>query len=60
MLDEQWAMVEGRYDELQRAKQRRLQARASLAEKFSRAASEGDVEWKLLNEDLLTSASEQV
>ena len=59
MLDEQWAMVEGRYEELQRTKQRRSQAKASLAEKFGRAPSEGDVEWKLLNEDLLTSASKQ-
>jgi hypothetical protein len=59
MLDEQWAMGEGRYEELQRAKQRRSQARVSLAEKFGQAPSEGDVEWKLLNEDLLTSASKQ-
>ena len=59
ILDEQWAMVKGRYDELQRDKQRRSQARALLAEKFGRAPSEGDVEWKLLNEDLLTAAGEQ-
>lgn len=59
ILDEQWAMVEGRYDKLQRDKQRRLLARTSLAEKFGRAASDSDVEWCLLNEDLLTSAGTQ-
>jgi hypothetical protein len=58
-LDEQWAMVEGRYDELQRDKQRHSQARVLLAGKFGRAPSEGDVEWKLLNEDLLTAAGQQ-
>lgn len=57
MLDEQWAMVQGRLYECD--KQRRLEVRASLAEKFGRTPSERDVEWKLLNEDLLTCAGKQ-
>ena len=59
ILDEQWAMVKGNYDELQRDKQRRSEAGVALAEKFGRAPSESDVKWKLLNEDLLTLAGKQ-
>jgi hypothetical protein len=59
MLDEQWAMVKGRYDELQRDKERRSKARALLTETFGHVPGEDDVEWKLLNEDLLTAAGEQ-
>ncbi len=59
MLEEQWAMVKGHYYELQRDKQRRAQIKGLLAEKFGRAPSETDVEWKLLNENLLTAAREQ-
>lgn len=58
-IDEEWAKINGSWEELQIQKNRFTQAKSDLTAKFGVAASDGDVNWRLMNEDLIQHSSMQ-
>jgi predicted RNA-binding Zn-ribbon protein involved in translation (DUF1610 family) len=58
-IDEEWAKINGSWEELQIQKNRFAQSKSDLTAKFGTAASDGDVNWRLLNEDLIQHSSMQ-
>ena len=52
-IDEEWAKINGSWEEIQIQKKRFAQAKSDLSLKFNAVASDMDVKWRLLNEDLI-------
>lgn len=56
-IEEEWSIVAGTHEEYIANKQRIEHEREALKRKFGREPSNGDVQWSLLNKDLITHAS---
>lgn len=58
-IEEQWSIVNGTHDYYLAQKQRYLDEKAKLTERFREEASDRDVKWRLFNQDLIRNASQQ-
>lgn len=56
LIDEQWAIYNGTYDDYLSQKKKFEYEREKLTKKFGSKASENDIKWSLLNEELLSNA----
>ena len=56
LIEEQWSIVNGTHDEYLARKQKIEGERSRLAKQFSRAPSENDVKWGLLNKEVTEHA----
>jgi hypothetical protein len=52
-VEEQWAIANGTHAEFLAARERKQNCRAQLQARFGREPSENDVQWALLNDDIL-------
>lgn len=57
-IEEQWAMKNGTHAQFLAAQQRRQSVVASLTRRFGRPPSTNDVEWAILNDDILEHAKQ--
>ena len=56
LIEEQWAIYNGTYDDYLSQKKKFEYEREKLTKKFGSKASENDIKWSLLNEELLSNA----
>ncbi len=56
-IEEQWAIINGTYDQYIESKESFEKEKAILSERFGHSASDNDVKWSLLNKELLTHAT---
>ena len=50
-IEDEWAKINGTWDDRKQQKDRFSQAKSDLSEQFGTTASDSDVNWRLLNED---------
>jgi predicted RNA-binding Zn-ribbon protein involved in translation (DUF1610 family) len=58
-IDDEWAKVNGTWDELLAGKERIEEARTTLRDKFGQDSSDSDVLWRLGNENMIDHANQR-
>lgn len=58
-IDEEWAKINGTWDEIQTERERFRKSKSELSIQFGHEASDTDVKWRIFNEDLLVHSGMQ-
>lgn len=58
-IDDEWAKINGTWEGLQQERERFSKSKSELSVQFGSEASDADVKWRLLNEDLLVHSAMQ-
>lgn len=58
-IDQEWAKINGTWEDLQKEKERFSHVKSKLSAQFGFEASDADVKWRLLSEDLLLHSARQ-